>query len=655
MALRILIVLLILAVPLELPGCGPFLPEALFHLTASPEAPDEFARGQLGILRPSYERLYLAIAYRYLIGVGLNDAERQAALPPPQPPLDAPAPTATPNPWLAARNQTPGIQPLNELDPYRQVKKEGYFDTYLNCSDDAFRTAAATLARIRRTGDAADWIVAQDMVFADCSQGAQIPQPTSDARLAADRAYQIASAKFYSEQYDAARRDFQTIAAAGPSPWRGIAPYLAARCLIRAGKLAEAESALEQIAADPALARWHAPANGLLGYVEARLHPAARMHELALALVRPDSQATIGQDLIDYCRLFDQNVKPQPDDDLTAWIRSFQAGGDGVIEKWRASHTLPWLVAALAASSPRDTAAAELLTAAAAVKPDSPGCLTVNYQRVRLLPPDDARSLAGQILAGNLPTAARNQFRAERMRLASDFDEFLRYAPRRPVAELTDEVQPLDTTEDYLDHDARDALNLDLPLSYLKQAAASSLLPDHVRQELQRVIFVRTLLLSDAPPFDQVFTLLQKPGMEPYIDAGYGRNTKDVQEIDPYRDNWWCSASATNAFYRQLPPKPGVPGAPFLSAADRQLVAAQAEKLRSVATGPDWLAAQTLAFADRHPQDPRVPKALYLAVRTTRYGCTDAQTGDFSKRAFDLLHRRYPHSPWAAKTPYWFK
>jgi hypothetical protein len=241
------------------------------------------------------------------------------------------------------------------------------------------------------------------------------------------------------------------------------------------------------------------------------------------------------------------------------------------------------------------------------------------------------------------------------MRLASDFDEFLRYAPRRPVAELTDEVQPLDTTEDYLDHDARDALNLDLPLSYLKQAAASSLLPDHVRQELQRVIFVRTLLLSDAPPFDQVFTLLQKPGMEPYIDAGYGRNTKDVQEIDPYRDNWWCSASATNAFYRQLPPKPGVPGAPFLSAADRQLVAAQAEKLRSVATGPDWLAAQTLAFADRHPQDPRVPKALYLAVRTTRYGCTDAQTGDFSKRAFDLLHRRYPHSPWAAKTPYWFK
>src|SRR5580692_1188945 len=77
MALRILIVLLILAVPLELPGCGPFLPEAQFHLPGRPEG-DWFEKGKLGILRPSYERLYQVIAYRYLAGVGLNDAEVQA-------------------------------------------------------------------------------------------------------------------------------------------------------------------------------------------------------------------------------------------------------------------------------------------------------------------------------------------------------------------------------------------------------------------------------------------------------------------------------------------------------------------------------------------------------------------------------------------------
>jgi hypothetical protein len=99
------------------------------------------------------------------------------------------------------------------------------------------------------------------------------------------------------------------------------------------------------------------------------------------------------------------------------------------------------------------------------------------------------------------------------------------------------------------------------------------------------------------------------------------------------------------------PPTPRVSGAPFLPAADRQQAAAQLEELRSLATGPNWLAAQTLAFAEQHPQDARVPIALHLVVTATRYGCSDEQTGGFSKRAFDLLHRRYPNSEWASRTP----
>lgn len=655
MALRILIVLLILAVPLELPGCGPFLPVALFYIKGAPESPKDFARGQLGVLQPTYERLYQVIAYRYLAGVGLNSGEQQSVLPPPPPPeSDKPVPTVSPNPWLAARNQVPGIQPLKDIDAYREVKKQGYFDSYLNCNDDAFRTAASTLERVRRTPIAADWIAAQDMVFADCSKGASTPQPASDPQLRPDRAYQIASAKFYSEQYDAARQDFQTIAADSSSPWHEIAPYLAARCLIRAGKLSQAETELQSIAADPARPRWHAPANGLLGYVRMRLHPPGRMHELALALVRPNSQATVGQDLIDYRMLFDQNVTPQPDDDLSAWIRSFQAGGQGAIEKWRAVHILPWLVGALHFADPKDPNLAELLTAAAAVKPDSPGYLTVNYERIRLLPPAEARALADQLLAGHPATATQNEIRAERMALARNFDEFLRYAPRRPVAEMTDEVQPSDAKEDDLDEDAAGVLNLNLPLAYLKQAQASTMLPNRVRQELGRVIFVRTLLLSDAPPFDQVFRLLHSPGMQLNLQPGYGRNTKEVDSIDEYRDNWWCSADLANSPNHE-PPKTDMPGAPFLSAAERQQATDEAAKLGAAGAAPDWLGAQTIAFAQAHPQDPRVPEALYLVVRATRYGCTDDKTGDFSKRAFDLLHGHYPNSEWAKKTPYWFK
>ena len=47
-----------------------------------------------------------------------------------------------------------------------------------------------------------------------------------------------------------------------------------------------------------------------------------------------------------------------------------------------------------------------------------------------------------------------------------------------------------------------------------------------------------------------------------------------------------------------------------------------------------------------------MPEALHLAVRATRYGCTDDETSQWSSKAFQLLRRRYPKSEWAAKTKY---
>ena len=656
MALRILIVLLILAVPLELPGCGPFLPQALFFLNTTPESPQTFAAGHLGVLQPTYEHRYQVVAYRYLAGIGLNGEEQKETLPaPPQQDFVNPVSTISPNPWLAARNQVPGVTPLKEIDPYRQVQKQGYFDNYLNCNDDAFVTAATTLQRLRNTPGVKDWIAAQDVVFADCSKSSAIPQPATDPQLRADRAYQIAAAKFYSEKYDEARADFQTIAADSASPWRSIAPYLAARCLIRAGKFADAQTDLQHIVDDPAAQRWHAPATGLLGYVRYRINPPQRMHDLAVALVRPNSQATLEQDLTDYRMLWDNNVKPAGSDDLTDWIAGYQSGGPKSLERWRALHTLPWLVSALHYAKPNDEAAPELLAAAAAVKPDSPAYITVSSERIRLLPPDDGRALADQLLASKPPLAVQNQVRGERMQLARNFEEFLRYAPRTPVAEATDTIDPVEKPVPELDDDSTGLFNRALPVALLKQAQASPLLPQHVREELQHVIFVRSLLLSAAPPFDQVFSLLRSPGMELNVQSGVGRGTP-VGEIDDYRDNWWCAADAPNVTFREEKaqaapePKPA-----FLSDGEWQAAAAEAAKFRAAGGAPDWLGQQTLAFARQHPDDPRVPEALHLVVRASRYGCTDPKTGDYSKAAFDLLHSRYPNSPWTRQTPFWFK
>jgi hypothetical protein len=75
-------------------------------------------------------------------------------------------------------------------------------------------------------------------------------------------------------------------------------------------------------------------------------------------------------------------------------------------------------------------------------------------------------------------------------------------------------------------------------------------------------------------------------------------------------------------------------------------------RLNDVAVAPNILAAEVLGFATLHPDDERVPEALHLVVRSTRYGCTDAETTKWSEKSFRLLHERYPKSEWATKTKY---
>jgi len=78
------------------------------------------------------------------------------------------------------------------------------------------------------------------------------------------------------------------------------------------------------------------------------------------------------------------------------------------------------------------------------------------------------------------------------------------------------------------------------------------------------------------------------------------------------------------------------------------------EKLSSLGTAPNYLCHQVIEWAQRNPEDPRVPEALHLAVKSTRYGCTDPDTSQLSKTVFQLLHKRYSRSNWARKTKYWY-
>ena len=97
-------------------------------------------------------------------------------------------------------------------------------------------------------------------------------------------------------------------------------------------------------------------------------------------------------------------------------------------------------------------------------------------------------------------------------------------------------------------------------------------------------------------------------------------------------------------------------GAPprFLSPQEVQAAEKEWKALNSFGAAPNYIAKEVIQWANSHPNDARVPEALHLAVKTTRYGCGDADTGRWSKAAFDLLHRKYPNSPWTKQTPYWF-
>jgi hypothetical protein len=65
-----------------------------------------------------------------------------------------------------------------------------------------------------------------------------------------------------------------------------------------------------------------------------------------------------------------------------------------------------------------------------------------------------------------------------------------------------------------------------------------------------------------------------------------------------------------------------------------------------------WYAAHLSGFKRTHAYAERVPQALHLVVRSTRYGCADAETTNWSEKSFRLLHEHYPNSEWTTKTKY---
>ncbi len=239
----------------------------------------------------------------------------------------------------------PGAPALDTLDVFAET---GQYETFRNCNVNAFQTAIVTLqSMITKFGKASPevkkWLAAQDIVFQNCGNTKghpHIPEALQGGTPfeQAQRAYQISCANFYGEEFDTAINLFTAIGADKASPWRSIAPYLAARATIRKATLsgenndpallALAEQRLKAIDAGKAPDNVKASARGLLSFVGCRLHPDQSHRDLARALMRPGSASTMAQNLIDY-RVCGSAPREgdHPTDDFDDWMEAFQSTG----------------------------------------------------------------------------------------------------------------------------------------------------------------------------------------------------------------------------------------------------------------------------------------------------------------------------------------
>jgi tetratricopeptide (TPR) repeat protein len=405
---------------------------------------------------------------------------------------------------------------------------------------------------------------------------------------------------------------------------------------------------------------------------------------------------------------------PRGSSELLDWVLTFQDGGEEAvahsIDKWRASGSKTWLVVALSLAAANSAQRDELLTAAATIEPASPAYPTVAFHRARLLllsgRPAEARAVLDRALdSAHLPQSTVNLLKAARLATARAFEEYFDDALRSPVDVFNEEFKTASGSPT-LDRDVVDAINQRFPLTLIGRAARSARLPRSVRRELVLAAFTRAVLLdrteatrdllpavaelepslannlrplraaADAKALhdEGVLLLVRFPGLRPFVPVGREREPGKLGAIDNLRDNWWCRFAGESVVpyetqywnrgisdrlerpQQSLYSEPSSVSDPaFLTAEDRRQAEAERQELKQTDTAPNEVGRRVVEWARAHPQDPRVPEALHLVVRATRYGCTNDRTGAVSKDAFTLLHRRYPKSPWAAKTPLWFK
>jgi len=713
-------------------------PEPVAVSLSNPDMPlVRFAAGDLGIVRPTFARSYLVVAYRYLAGLPLDPAEQTGALTLwarrlalvdakyidptgrlARPPETTPAAVQV---WLDARlliPNAPGVQ--IQTDYYNPSD----YSNVQNCLNDSFHAAAtrlrALVTEVRPESDEVRaWLAAQDQVFANCDVAPQedlrgwngprkpktIPPAlptTAPARATMDRDYQIAAASLYGGDYKEAERRFVVVGGDKASPYRARARYLVARAIVRGAPASpdppleyrRALSVLDDVVLDPTCAQAHAGAIRYRTLVLSRLQADARIRETSIRLASQHVGSEMEDLLGDYTTLLDKDPSPvalnAPDADrLSAWIGVMKTPANGpaferALQIYSKSRSPVWLVAALvSAENARDPRLSPLLDAVSGVPASAPAYPTLILEWVRL---SRGRGVSEadvfarlQRARGAVPDATastKNAFVLAAARSSPTIADFVSNSAVVPAGNVegTGATIPDPGATPTIPDDVAHLMQR-LPLASWREAALSPALPASVRGDVTAAAWVRAILLGDLAAAHAVAPAAEatNPSLAPAI-AGVDVATTPLErrlaflaallhapKLGPDVEAWrivptalaaiesssagylWCKVSATDASQ-----------AAFLSPDDRARAATETTALSALGSGATFVATEAVALATTAPQDPRVPELLHLAVRMTRFGCKDEKNLEASRRAFEVLHARYPGSTWAKRTPYYF-
>jgi TolA-binding protein len=349
-----------------------------------------------------------------------------------------------------------------------------------------------------------------------------------------------------------------------------------------------------------------------------------------------------------------------------------------------------WLFSAAALAERDDAHLPRLLEALAAVPAAHPGAPTFMLQRVRLGDRNDALAAADALLKRPEVASdysARNRVHEFRLRHASSLEEFWGDAIREEGTALDRDtlmsgpargaaVSPVLNW----DYDAEWILNYELSHSALVDSARRSGWPADFRSRAAGLAWGKALWRGNAAQAREAAALLHS-----MLDRG-GDNRNEsslgallaIQEDTTFILESRVSPSAAGGRIGGYTCRLAVPKAEDYTPEYEEQVGnlkAQfgqfAQKLLSASELAVWRKERAeldalpdmdvlrmrarLEFAERFPSDARVPGLLAEAIIVPRNNwCAGEEAGRLSKRAFELLKRRYPTSEAAKNAKYWF-